>query len=477
MTRNLYTYQEFMEAENRADFILRAIDRHRSSAEYKIAMDADLYDRQMNSTITTYVRTLMTLTGSKVVNYTASNSRIASNFFHRLNTQRVMYSLGNGVSFVESSADSTYKDGADATKERLGKHFDHDIQDAAYKSLIHGVCFCFWNVDRLHNFPITEFVPFWDEEDGTLRAGARFWRLSPDTPLTVVLYEEDGFTKYRTVENSRNRLEEVVPKKAYIEKVRSIPADGNEEIVGTQNYSSLPIVPLWGSKLHQSTLVGLKQAIDSYDLIRSGFANDITDCAQVYWIIENAGGMTENDLAQFLDRLVFNHIAQADTLGGSKITPYSQEIPYEARQAYLNDIRAEIYESFGALDVHAVAAGSTNDHIDAAYQPMDEEASDFEFQVSECVRQILALIGIDDSPVFKRKRISNEKDQVEMLVQEAQWLDRETILRKLPNIKAEEIQGILDRSDEEDVARMGTRLSDTQEEDVTEEDGRGAPVD
>src|SRR5699024_6201151 len=115
------------------------------------------------------------------------------------------------------------------------------------------------------------------------------------------------------------------------------------------------------------------------------------------------------------------------------------EIPYNARKEYLDMIRSGIYEDFGALDVHTVAAGATNDHIDAAYQPMDEEASDFEYQVSEFVQQLLKLMGIEDRPVFKRSRISNQAEQVSMVVQEAQWLDQETILRKLPNVRPDEV--------------------------------------
>ena len=49
------------------------------------------------------------------------------------------------------------------------------------------------------------------------------------------------------------------------------------EVVGEENYSALPIVPLWGSRLKQSTLVGNRQAIDSYDLVYSGFADDLRD--------------------------------------------------------------------------------------------------------------------------------------------------------------------------------------------------------
>lgn len=448
MSGDLYTFQDFEAAPSIPDFLWSAIERHKSSAPYKVAVDADNYDRQLNTTINKYVKTIFTLTGERVADYTAANSKIASNYFHRLNTQRCMYSLGKGVSFIEAG-----ETGEDTTKAALGAHFDHDLQMAAYNALIHGVSFCFWNLDRLYCFPLTEFVPFWDEYDGTLKAGARFWRLSDDHPMTVVLYELDGYTKYQSGTEGTSKLVITQEKRGYIEKVATTPADSNEEIVGVENYSALPIVPLWGSKLKQSTLVGLKQSIDSYDLIRSGFANDLSDVAQVYWIIENAGGMTEEDMARFRDRLLFNHIAQADTSAGSKITPYAQEIPYAARQAYLNDIRAEIYESFGALDVHTVAAGATNDHIDAAYQPMDEEASDFEFQLADCIRQILALMGIEDSPVFKRNRISNQYEQTQMVVAEAQWLDHETILRKLPNIAPEEVSSILERVLGEEIDR------------------------
>ena len=104
--------------------------------------------------------------------------------------------------------------------------------------------------------------------------------------------------------------------------------------------------------------------------------------------------------------------------------------------------------------MHAVAAGATNDHIDAAYQPLDEEADDFEYQVIECVQQILALIGIEDTPIFKRNRISNQREQTEMVLSAAQYLDETTILNKLPFISPDEVQQILVRKDIEDKERM-----------------------
>lgn len=457
----MLTYQDFVEAgdANRESFVLEAIDRHKASRMYRIARDADLYDRQRNRTINEYIQKVFDLTGSKLVDFTASNNKIASNFFHRLNTQRVMYSLGAGVSFVDADEDAQ----EDTTKEMLGPHFDHDLRVLAYDALIHGVAFGFWNLDRMFVFPLTEFVPLWDEYDGTLKAGARFWRIDPSRPMQVVLYEADGYTRFQSRQDANGqtseRLAMTVEKRPYIEKTSYTPADGIEQVIGGENYFALPVVPMWGSCLHQSTLVGMRQAIDSYDLIRSGFANDLTDCAQIYWLVSNAGGMDDRDLQKFLDRLKVNHVAVVDSDEGGNAQAYTQEIPYNARKEYLDMIRNGIYEDFGALDVHTVAAGATNDHIDAAYQPMDENASDFEYQVSEFIQQLLGLMGVEDKPVFKRTRISNQKEQVDMVVAEAQWLDQETILRKLPNIAPDEVQAILDRLVEEEQDRMGVAQS------------------
>ena len=462
----LLTYQDFLEEPNILDFIGKAINQHVSSEDYKTAVSADNYDRQKNETIYNYVRTIFTGTGSQVVDFTAANNRIASNFFHRLNTQRCMYSLGNGVSFSDHK-EKRVVDGVeqtiDLTDEMLGNDFDTALKDAGYKALIHGVSFGFWNFDKLYVFPLTEFVPLWDEETGALRAGIRFWQLDKDKPLTAILYEEDGYTKFRGGRHSgKMNFTIVQEKRAYKQNYRYTEADGLEVISG-ENYGALPIVPLWGSKLHQSTLIGMQRAIDSYDLIRSGFANDLTDCAQIYWILSNCSGMTTAELARFRDRLKIEHIAVADT-ENSAVTPYTQDIPYQARQAYLDGIRAGIYEDFGGLDVHTIAAGSTNDHIDAAYQPLDENADDFEYQIIKFVQQILALMGIEDTPVFKRNRLSNQMEQAQIVTMEAQWLDDETVLQKLPNITVDEIPGILQRKGLENQDRFTADIGSFEEE-------------
>lgn len=469
----MLTYQDYLNTSeyNKVEFIQKLIREHTQSDIYQTAKTADNYDRQLNETIFNYTKMIYTLTGEPVKDFTAANNKIASNFFHRLNTQRNTYLLGNGVAFAEYEEVE-----GENTKEKLGQEFDTDLKNAGYLSLIHGITFGFWNLDKLHIFPVTEFAPLWDEETGELKAGVRFWRLDETKPIYAVFYEEDGYTKLRskTETDKTDRgadkgfsLEIIQEKKSYKYTVQTSEVDG-DEIIGEDNYGRLPIVPLYGSKLKQSTLVGMQRAIDSYDLIRSGFANDLTDCAQIYWILENAVGMSDAELARFRDRIKLNHIATIDA-DNSKVVPYTQEIPFQARKEYLEAIRAGIYEDFGGLDVHTVAAGATNDHIDAAYQPMDEEADDFEYQIIQFVQQILKLIGIEDTPTFKRNRISNQAEQTDMILQCADYLDEETILTKLPFITVDEVQSILEKKDLEDMDKFGSEevpLGEEDEEDV-----------
>lgn len=451
----MLTYQDFERAEAQGQtraFMLALIREHCGSEAYRTAVDADLYDKQRNVTINNYTRLIQARTKNPIVDVTAANNRIASNFFHRLNIQRCTYSLGNGVSFTQKER-RIGEDGApktvDVIKERLGTRFDADLYGWGYNALIHGVAYGMWNRDRLYVFPITEFAPMWDENDGSLRAGVRFWRVDASKPMTATLYTEQGYAVYKTggEAGASAELVEVEPMRPYKFNTVTTRADGTQ-IVSAENYGGrLPIVPMWGSRRKQSTLVGLRQNIDAYDLIQSGFANDLSDCAKIYWIIQNCGGMSEKDLDDFLERLRFKHIAQADTQSFNgdarqNLTPYTQDVPYNATDVFLRSARAAMYEAFGALDVHTIAASATNDHIDAAYQPMDEEADDFEYQVIQAVQDLLALMGVNDTPQFKRNRISNAKETTEMVLEAANLIGRRKALEKLPWITVDEVDEI-----------------------------------
>ena len=91
------TYQEYEQAKEQGkelDFIKAAISEYKASQEYQIALDADEYEAERNITIMEFMRWLYTDSGAQVVDYTAANNRIASNFLHRLTTQLRQFAEG-----------------------------------------------------------------------------------------------------------------------------------------------------------------------------------------------------------------------------------------------------------------------------------------------------------------------------------------------------------------------------------------------
>ena len=461
----MYTFQDFQrdtKAGNLSKVIGYAISMHKASEAYRVALDADEYDKQRNTTISKFSKIYTDNIGEKKIDTNSANNRLCSNFFKSLNMQRNSYSLGNGIQFEDAEI-----------KSKLGEEFDTELQEAGYFALIHGMSFMFWNVDHVHVFKLTEFVPLWDENTGSLRAGIRFWQIDDNKPVNAVLYEEDGYTKFVSKDGfGTGNYEVTKPKSAYRINYKKAEADTEPEIINEENYSNLPIFPLLGNRYKESTNVFLKAHIDAYDLIKNGFIDTVQDCSEIYWLINNAGGMDDNDISNLMKNIRDRHVATVTEVDEATITPYTQEIPFQARQATLQQIKNDMYEDFHVLDVHTVEAGSTNDHIDAGYQPMDLEADEYEKQIIDTVMNLTELaFGKKYIPLFTRNKISNKKEQTDMVIECSQYLDRETILKHLPFLTPDEIDGIMLRKDkeemdsfidDEDNGELGTNKADLE---------------
>ena len=450
----IITYQDLLEVgENEidiAEFVARAIKEHKSSDLYKQAKIADEYLRQQNRTIVQYQKLLYTMSGKTVPDNYSANHKLASNYFYRLVTQQVQFLLGNGIHWENEE-----------TAKRLGKDFDIRLQELARVSIRDGVGFGFFNLDHLEVFSALEFVPLYDEENGALMAGIRYWQINPKKPLRATLYQIDGVTEYIFRGGKPSILKE---KRAYKLNVGISEADGIE-IYSGENYPTFPIIPMWGNPLHQSELIGLREKIDAYDLIKSGFANDLDDASQIYWTIQNAGGMDDVDLVKFLEHMKTVKAAVVDQQGATA-EAHTIDVPFESREALLERSEKDIYRDFMGVNTEQIAAGQvTATQIEAAYDPLNAKTDQFEFCVIDFIQGILPLVGVEDEPTFTRSLITNSKEEIEKLMLGANYLDEEYLTRKLLQIlgdgdKAEEV---LDRINKNNAERFGMV---TKEEEV-----------
>jgi SPP1 family phage portal protein len=441
----MYTYQDLLSAgadeEARAEFCKRAVEEFKGTQKYKDAREGEAYYHKHNITIENFQKFLYTTMGRKMPDIYSSNYKLKTLFFRRLVIQQVQYVLGNGVTFDNVS-----------TKDRLSKphyNFDFQVQEAAKRAMAGGTAFGFWNYDHLEVFGYADtpsepgFCPLYSEIDAKLMAGIRFWytRVGDTVVFKATLYEADGYTDY--IQSGTEAAHVAQPKRAYKTHTTSTPFGGVESEVG-ENYSTLPIVPLYANDSHESELVGIRESIDCYDLIKSGLANNIDDSSGFYWLIKNSGGMDDIDLAKLVQRMKTVRAAALDSDDGGELQALTQEVSYEAREKMLEILRNDIYDDFQALDVKAFSSGAkTAQEIKSAYQPQDNKCADFEYYILDFIQNILEIAEINDNPVLNWNKIINQSETTSMVLMAASYLTDEMVIKKLPFLTPEEADEVI----------------------------------
>ena len=460
--RAIKTYQDLLAVgegeKQRMEFVQSLVNEHTGSDAYKIAAAAEAYYAKRNLTIEKFQKFLYTAAGQKYLDLFSANYKLKTLFFRRFVIQQVQYVLSNGVNFDK-----------DDTKGRLGKTFDSQLQTLAKKAMVDGVAFGFWNNDHVEVFPFADtpnepgFAPLYDRDDGSLKAGVRYWSLPDSQTKRYTLYEIDGYTEY--ILRKGEDMEIDVPKSPYIIVVST--NDLGETIQAGYNYPGFPIIPMYANDLKQSELIGVRESIDCYDFIKSGLANAIDDTSAVYWVLKNSGGMDDVDIAQFLDRLRTVRAAAVDDDGDAEA--HTLDVPYEARQTMLTMLRNDLYEDFQLLDMDKIMSGNiTATAIRMGYQNQDDKCGDFEYYIRDFIARLFALLNIDDEPSFKWNRIANQTEETQMVLLAASYLDTKAVLDHLPWLTPEEADAIMERRAAEDLDRLDIT------EPVTNAYGQGA---
>lgn len=423
-----------------------------------MAVDAQLYYEGENPTINKYEKVVYNMNGLAEKDMYTANHKIASSFFSLDVDQAVSYLLGNGI---------TFKD--DSTLKKLGLKFYEKVCETLTNSMVGGVGFGFWNLDHMDIFSIEEFVPLEDEENGALKAGIRFWQVASNKPLRATLYELDGYTEYIQRENEDMTV--LQDKRAYKIHITGAQLD-NTRIYNGENYPDFPIVPMKNNKKCRSELSGKQNTLDALDLCTSNMVNNADDNI-MFWILTNCCGMDSMDVQRFQDAVRKTHVAFMDNAeDGAHAEPQTIEAPYEGIQATVDMLDKRLYQDFQAFDASAVTAGNqTATAIKASYVPLDLKTDRLERNVTEFIKAILRLAGIEDEPSYTRNKIINTMEEMQTLVMMEPYVDDEYMTTKALTIvgDADMVEEVLKRRAAEDLGRFnGNEPQDGMEGD---EDG------
>ncbi|MBR3797213.1 MAG: phage portal protein [Clostridia bacterium] len=460
-----HTYQDWeaISVAERHKLLMKIIESYKTSLDFRAALIAQKYFLSENDAVSrkkllkpqrfeTRVKvpapdgseTEVTKTGLREVEI--EGNRVYSSFFFRIVTQENQHLLGNGVSIGDSKSDD-----GESIKARLGIGFDTTLQQLGEKAMIHGVCWGYWNHDHIEPIEAVKdinsgFVALVDEETSAPRLGVQFWRLSEKRPLYVRLFEEDGMTVYRT--NADGELIEYRAKRPYVLRIARDAA--GEQVIGTSNYSSLPLVPLYANPEKRSEFNNaIRSKVDAYDRISSDFVDNLDRANDIYWVLNNFGGNTA-EIAEMIEQIqrIRAVVNVSDGMGGgSTAEPHTFEVPYAARQTALDILEKQIYEDMMALNTKEITGGSlTNVAIKASMTNLNLKCDRFEWQVFAFVQSVLRLIGVQMEKIsFVRQTLVNQTEVVQDIATMRDYIDDETALRLNPYINEDEIPEIMER--------------------------------
>lgn len=459
------TYQDWLAVadkgdKERMDFVFSAITDYKNSNLYKFALTAQSYYDGKNEVIEKARKIIYNKFNEAVPDLVSANHKIADNFFKRDVVQATSTLLSNGCTWASKTAEGG---------KALGKSFDRRLCKLHRWSQIAGVSWAFFNKDHIDTFKATEFFGLEDEEDGMVKLGIRFWQIDDTKPLRAVLYELDGYTGF--IQRIGKAPEIYSPKRAYILKVNTTEADGDEIDSGV-NYPAFPVIPLYANEQHQSELVGLKNTIDAIDLIQSGYCNDTDEMNFLYWTIVGNGGMDDADLIEVLDKLKKLHAANLNN--NQELQPHTVDMPYMSREAILDRLEKKLYKDAMAMDTYNLASGAvTATQIIASYEPLRQKLDLQEDEVSDFIARLLTVAGVEDEATYKRSLIINKGEEIDNYLKGAEYLDDIYITESIMTILGDkdQIKTVLERKAVKDQNRMtngGGDLNNNEGDDDTE---------
>lgn len=431
----MLTYNDLMLCESdkeRIDFIRKAINDHESSPMFQTGKIAGEFYRNKDSALENQKNYVYDSDGNAIEDTVSPNHKLTANFFYLFTTQLVAYLLGNGVSF----------DKPEIKKKLGGSSFDYAAQQILAYAACDGEGYGFYNGKEViplcyacklnGNEPF--LIPLKDEDDGEIKAAIRYWRLGPNIPLRVTLYEQDGFTEYKeklaiNSNGPTGELEVMREKRSYKSRDVSNDIEGDYSAEGS-NYAGFPIVPM-GFICGQSSIEGNIGLLHAYNVILSDIANGV-DMNTTYWKVKNADGMDKRDDNALLYDIFRTHVIH--TPEGVEVDKDEVSMRSAEYQSVLAMLEAVLYDKFQAVRVTNISAGSkTTVEIKAAYENLNLRCDEVEKYVAKFIRGLLVVIGEDpDEPFhFKRPNNINQSEFVQLILASLPVIGEDVALKQI----------------------------------------------
>lgn len=275
------------------------------------------------------------------------------------------------------------------------KQFGYSMKIGGQRAAGQGVSYIYQDyLGNLTVFQSENCIPYFDEMTGDLIALVRFWDIPTNGEMSyqnnsyksyytiIETYTKEGLTVYST----RGKFHIEKPLTPYKFK-RTADIFGNTI---TGEAVNLPITIFRNNPDYKSDMTSSVRAkIDIIDTVNSGFANNIEDFSELFWVIKNASGM---DSTAFEDYVANINRSKKIIVGDSdEVNTKQIDIPTEARTKFVELMKKELIFETGIIDTQAIAAGGDirNIGIKLMTLKLRQRISDFEWEAYRAATDII----------------------------------------------------------------------------------------
>lgn len=194
-----------------------------------------------------------------------------------------------------------------------------------------------------------------------------------------------------------------------------------------------------------SDLSDIKELIDSYDKIYSGFVNDLEDIQELIFVLTNYGGEAEN-AAAVLEEMKTKKVITVESEGAddrSGVSTLAIDIPVEAREKALTMTRKAIFEQGMAIDPDPQNFGNSSGvALRYLYSLLELKTgmmqTEFEVSFNHLIRALLRCYGKTAEKIIQtwtRTAVSNDTELATIASTSKGIISDETIVKNHPWVK------------------------------------------
>lgn len=227
----------------------------------------------------------------------------------------------------------------------------------------------------------------------------------------------------------------------------------NKDLKNAGSWNKVPFVKLANNAYGTNDLKPIKILIDAYDKVKSGWINNLDDFQELVLVLKGYAGVITpqqrqsgySELDAFFQNLKTKKVIPVDDEGS--VDQLKLDIPYEARDKFLEITRKEIFYFGQGIDVNNDTFGNapSGTSLKFVYALLDLKANQLirkmTLALSELMYFFVYWINLTEkkqfdakviSYVFNKSIIFNEKEKIDSLNASVGVLSEQTILENHP---------------------------------------------